>query len=206
MVKCPRGPFPKPPVCVCIWVPCSVAQSCLTLYDSPDCGPPGCPGGFSRQEYWSGVPFPSPGTLLTQGSLAPPALAGVFFTTEPPGKPPPQHHTRTSLCDRQNTTEITACHFWGWTVAPFFGLLFSLSNGQLWGKPAASPRAAIWRAPRGEDLRPPAGNQRREPGRRPSCRGPKCWPQLDWNLVWDPEPEVDTYDAPRLWTLRSSVR
>ena len=88
MVKCPRGPFPKPPVCVCIWVPCSVAQSCLTLYDSPDCGPPGCPGGFSRQEYWSGVPFPSPGTLLTQGSLAPPALAGVFFTTEPPGKPP----------------------------------------------------------------------------------------------------------------------
>ena len=63
------------------------------------------------------------------------------------------------------------------TVAPFFGLLFSLSNGQLWGKPAASPRAAIWKAPRGEDLRPSSGNQRRELGRRPSCRGPKCWPQ-----------------------------
>ena len=184
--KCPRGPLPKPPVYVCIWVPCSVAQSCLTLYDSPDCGPPGCPGGFSRQEYWSGVPFPPPGTLLTQGSLAPPALLGVFFTTEPPGKPhlctAPPHHTRTSLCDRQDSTEITACHFWAWTTKDNCGSFFwppflSLSNGQLWGKPAASPRAAIWKAPRGEDLRPSSGNQRRELGRRPSCRGPKCWPQ-----------------------------
>ena len=41
--------------------------------------------GFSRQEYWSGVPFPSPGDLLTPGtecvSLRSPALAGGFFTT-----------------------------------------------------------------------------------------------------------------------------
>ena len=39
----------------------------------------------SRQEYWSRVPFPTPGHLLNQGiellSLAPPALAGGFFTT-----------------------------------------------------------------------------------------------------------------------------
>ena len=44
--------------------------------------------GFSRQEYWSGLPFPSSGDLpnpgIEQGS---PALAGRFFTTEPPGKP-----------------------------------------------------------------------------------------------------------------------
>ena len=32
--------------------------------------------GFSRQEYWSGLPFPSPGDLLMS-----PALAEVFFTT-----------------------------------------------------------------------------------------------------------------------------
>ena len=40
---------------------------------------------FSRQEYWSGVPFPTPGDLLDPGiesaSLTPPALAGGFITT-----------------------------------------------------------------------------------------------------------------------------
>ena len=39
---------------------------------------------FSRQEYWSRFPFPSPGDLLDLGiKLASPALAGIFFTTEP---------------------------------------------------------------------------------------------------------------------------
>ena len=41
--------------------------------------------GFSRQEYWSGLPFPSPGDLPDPGieptSLLSPALAGGFFTT-----------------------------------------------------------------------------------------------------------------------------
>ena len=45
------------------------------------------PMGFFRQEYWSGLPFPSPGDLPNPG-IKPvfPALAGGFFTTEPPGK------------------------------------------------------------------------------------------------------------------------
>ena len=44
--------------------------------------------GFSRQEYWSGLPFPSPGDLPDPGmELRSPALAGGFFTSEPPGKP-----------------------------------------------------------------------------------------------------------------------
>ena len=44
--------------------------------------------GFSRQEYQSGLPFPSPGDLPDPG-IKPesPALAGGFFTTEPPGQP-----------------------------------------------------------------------------------------------------------------------
>ena len=46
--------------------------------------------GFSRQEYWSGLPFPPPGDLPNPGikptCLASPALAGGFFTTGPPGK------------------------------------------------------------------------------------------------------------------------
>jgi len=44
---------------------------------------------FCRQEYWSGLPFTSPGDLPDSG-IEPksPALAGRFFTTESPGKPP----------------------------------------------------------------------------------------------------------------------
>ena len=39
---------------------------------------------FSRQEYWSGLPFPPPGDLPDPGiEPASSALAGVFFTTEP---------------------------------------------------------------------------------------------------------------------------
>ena len=45
--------------------------------------------GFSRQEYWSGLPFPSPGDLPSPGiEPASPALAGWFFTTQPPGSLP----------------------------------------------------------------------------------------------------------------------
>ena len=43
--------------------------------------------GFSRQEYWSGLPFPSSGVLPDlRIKLTSLALAGRFFTTEPPGK------------------------------------------------------------------------------------------------------------------------
>ena len=44
--------------------------------------------GFSRQEYWSGLPFPPPGDLPNPGvEPMSPAFAGEFFTIEPPGKP-----------------------------------------------------------------------------------------------------------------------
>ena len=43
---------------------------------------------FSRQEYWSRVPFPPPGGLpYPRIQSVSPALARRFFTTEPPGKP-----------------------------------------------------------------------------------------------------------------------
>ena len=44
---------------------------------------------FSRQEYWSGLPFPTPGDLpnpaIEPESLTSPALGGGFFTVVPPG-------------------------------------------------------------------------------------------------------------------------
>ena len=43
---------------------------------------------FSRQEYWSVLPFPSPGDFPDPGfEHASPAFAGGFFTAQPPGKP-----------------------------------------------------------------------------------------------------------------------
>ena len=43
--------------------------------------------GFSRQEYWNGLPFPPEGNLPDPGiEFASPALAGGFFTTESPEK------------------------------------------------------------------------------------------------------------------------
>ena len=60
--------------------------SCVQLFVTPwtvaHQGPPSM--RFSRQAYWSGLPFPPPGDLLNPGieptSLVSPALAGRFFT------------------------------------------------------------------------------------------------------------------------------
>ena len=70
-----------------------VTQSCPTLRDPMDCSPQASLSmGFSRQEYWSGLPFPFPGDLPDPGidptSPASPVLAGRFFTTEPRGSTP----------------------------------------------------------------------------------------------------------------------
>ena len=44
--------------------------------------------GLYQQDYWNGLPFPSPGDLHDSGiQLASPTMAEGFFTTEPPGKP-----------------------------------------------------------------------------------------------------------------------
>ena len=44
--------------------------------------------GFSRHEYWSGLPFPSPGDLPDPGiETGSPALQADYLPSEPPGKP-----------------------------------------------------------------------------------------------------------------------
>ena len=67
-------------------------QSCLTLCNSMDCSPQApLSMGFSRQEYWSELPFHPPEYLPNPGtepmSLTSPALAGRFFTLALLGKP-----------------------------------------------------------------------------------------------------------------------
>jgi len=64
--------------------------SCVQLFATPWTvarqAPPSM--GFSRQEYWSGLPMPSPGDLPHPG-IKPmsPALRADALTSEPPGKP-----------------------------------------------------------------------------------------------------------------------
>ena len=67
----------------------SRVRLCATPWTAASQAPPSM--GFSRQEYWSGVPSPPP---LLQANLTkpeiehmPPALAGGFFKAESPGKP-----------------------------------------------------------------------------------------------------------------------
>ena len=69
---------------MCVW-----AQSCLTLCNPVDCSPPSSSvHGISQARRLEWLPFPSPGDLPNPG-IKPmsPALAGRFFTSEPPGKP-----------------------------------------------------------------------------------------------------------------------
>ena len=73
---------------------CVCAQSYLTLCSSMDCSPPGSSvhGIFqARILEWGAISYSR--DLLVPGieptSLASPALASGFFTTVPPGKPPP---------------------------------------------------------------------------------------------------------------------
>ena len=55
--------------------------------------------GLLRQEYWSGLPFPSPGDLHDPGiePLSPVASAGAgrFFNIEPPRKPSVEYYLAT---------------------------------------------------------------------------------------------------------------
>ena len=69
--------------------------------------------GFSREEYWSGLPCPPPGDLPDPGikpmSLVSPALAGRLFTTEPLGIPLNQPPPPPLGCQRSLPS-----HGWRW--------------------------------------------------------------------------------------------
>ena len=63
-------------------------QSCLTLQPHGVAHQAPLSMGFSRQEYWSGLPFPSPGDLPDLGiEPGSPALQADCLPSEPSGKP-----------------------------------------------------------------------------------------------------------------------
>ena len=62
----------------------SVAQTCLTLRNTMDCSHASLSVEFSRQEYWSGLPFPSLGDLPNPGiEPRPSALQAESLPSEP---------------------------------------------------------------------------------------------------------------------------
>src|SRR5574340_180405 len=82
--------------------------SCLTLCYFIDCN---CKAplsmGFPRQEYWSGLPFPSPRDFPNPGiETASPELVDRFFTTESPGKPK-LNNNKTVLHLNRKTISLT---------------------------------------------------------------------------------------------------
>ena len=109
----------------CLWLMYIACQALLSL-------------GFSRQEYWSGLPCPPPEDLSNPGTepIYPvsPALQAVSLPTEPPGKPISllllllSHFSRIRTC----ATQLTAAH-----QAPL-SLVFS--RQEYWGGlPVPSP-------------------------------------------------------------------
>ena len=68
-------------VCMCVFVCSVVSDSFVTPWAVARQSP--LPMGFSRREYWSGLPFHPPGDLAGPGiQPGSPALAGGFFTTD----------------------------------------------------------------------------------------------------------------------------
>ena len=75
-------------VCVCVCVYARMHAACLVVSNSATpwiiAHQAPLSFGFSRQEHWSGLPFPAPGDLpdpeIKPTSLVSPALAGKFFT------------------------------------------------------------------------------------------------------------------------------
>ena len=89
-----------------------VAQSCPTLCDPMDCtyqDPPSM--GFSRQECWSGLPFPSPGDLPNPGiEPGSSALQADALPSEPPGKSPKKSQRKAIPKNAQTTAQLHSSH------------------------------------------------------------------------------------------------
>ena len=71
-----------------VYICANQSLNCVQLFVTPWTVAHPAPLSLGFPEYWSGLPFPTPGDLPNPGTEPlSPALAGGFFTTEPSGKP-----------------------------------------------------------------------------------------------------------------------
>ena len=102
--------------------------------------------GFSRQKYWTGLPFPSPGDLPDPG-IEPwsPTLQADFFISEPPGKAFPGKNTRVSChfllqCMKVKSLSHVQLLATPWTAAYHAPPSMGFSKQEYWnGLPLPSP-------------------------------------------------------------------
>ena len=80
------------------------AQSCATLWEPMGCSPPGSSVyEISRQEYWSGLPFPSPGDLHDPG------VEPTFATWQADSLPLGHQRSSSVLKKYKNNNNLNAC-------------------------------------------------------------------------------------------------
>ena len=111
--------------------------------------------GFSRQEYWSGLPFPPlgdlPGPGIKPASSVPPASISWFFTTEPSGKPKILHSRSpiTPNLESCQKSKDNVCLSWGWGRGehPFLNNLIQSQISKFfpfpWRRPGSFTRSLI---------------------------------------------------------------
>ena len=113
--KIPRGKVPKLRrlqfQTIYVSSNCLVSKSSPNSFANPRTAARQAPlsMGFPRKEYWSGLPFPSPGDFPNPGiKPVSPALASGFFTTEPPGK---ACYSMLSTSAPHTTLSILVCYY-----------------------------------------------------------------------------------------------
>ena len=75
--------------------------------------------GFCSQEYWSGLPFPSPGDLPDPGiKPGSPTLEANALTSEPPGKPAQSHRKHQFWWRRKGVYSWQVSHIFPWCWRP----------------------------------------------------------------------------------------
>ena len=114
-----------------------MAQSCPTLCNPMDCthqAPPSM--GFSRQEYWSGVPFPSPGDLPDPGiKHGSPACRQTLYPLSRQGSP------FTRACSPVSC--LASCFFISWTWTTLLLFLQSMNSRAFPGTPELRHQAPM---------------------------------------------------------------